>query len=113
MDGEVENPLELTIDDLRSDFEVATLQLELECGGNGRAGFNPPARGNQWTMGAVGCVELDGRAAMRTCCEAAGVEAVGGIHRPLWCGYASVGRSGEGRDLARGTDREGAGSAAT
>ena len=25
----------------------------IECGGNGRAGYNPPARGNQWTLGAV------------------------------------------------------------
>src|SRR5690606_28410230 len=43
IDGEVDNPLELTIDDLRNQFEVVTLQLQLECGGNGRAGFHPPA----------------------------------------------------------------------
>ena len=55
VDGEVETPLELTIDDLKSQFEVVTLQLQLECGGNGRAAFNPPAKGNQWTVGAVGC----------------------------------------------------------
>jgi DMSO/TMAO reductase YedYZ molybdopterin-dependent catalytic subunit len=60
VDGEVENALELTIDDLRNDFEVVTLQLQLECGGNGRAGFNPPASGNQWTVGAVGCAEWTG-----------------------------------------------------
>ena len=60
MDGEVETPLELTIDDLKSRFEVVTLQLQLECGGNGRAGFNPPASGNQWTVGAVGCASWTG-----------------------------------------------------
>jgi DMSO/TMAO reductase YedYZ molybdopterin-dependent catalytic subunit len=60
VDGEVEQPLELTIDDLRSRFETVTLQLQLECGGNGRAGFNPPASGNQWTVGAVGCAEWTG-----------------------------------------------------
>src|SRR5918996_4468753 len=60
IDGEVEKPLELTIDDLRNDFEVVTLQLQLECAGNGRAGFNPPASGNQWTVGAVGCAEWTG-----------------------------------------------------
>lgn len=54
VDGEVETPLELTIDDLKSRFEVVTQQLTLECAGNGRAGFNPPAKGNQWTVGAVG-----------------------------------------------------------
>jgi DMSO/TMAO reductase YedYZ molybdopterin-dependent catalytic subunit len=60
VEGEVENPLQLTIDDLKSRFEVVTLQLQLECGGNGRAGFNPPASGNQWTVGAVGCPQWTG-----------------------------------------------------
>lgn len=60
VDGEVDSPLELTIDDLRSRFEVVTLQLQLECAGNGRAGFNPPASGNQWTVGAVGCSNWTG-----------------------------------------------------
>jgi DMSO/TMAO reductase YedYZ molybdopterin-dependent catalytic subunit len=60
VDGEVETPLKLTIDDLKSRFEVVTLQLQLECGGNGRAGFNPPASGNQWKVGAVGCSQWTG-----------------------------------------------------
>jgi DMSO/TMAO reductase YedYZ molybdopterin-dependent catalytic subunit len=60
IDGEVDSPLELTIDDLRNRFEVVRLQLQLECAGNGRAGFNPPASGNQWTVGAVGCAEWTG-----------------------------------------------------
>lgn len=55
VDGEVEKPLELSIDDLKRDFEVVTLALQLECAGNGRAFFDPPVRGNQWTYGAVGC----------------------------------------------------------
>ncbi|MDF1585283.1 sulfite oxidase [Rhodospirillales bacterium YIM 152171] len=54
IDGEVERPLELTIEDLKSQFEVVEYALQLECGGNGRAGFNPPAKGNQWTLGAIG-----------------------------------------------------------
>jgi DMSO/TMAO reductase YedYZ molybdopterin-dependent catalytic subunit len=36
------------------------LQLQIECGGNGRSEFFPPARGNQWTTGAVGCPEWTG-----------------------------------------------------
>jgi DMSO/TMAO reductase YedYZ molybdopterin-dependent catalytic subunit len=60
VDGAVDNPLELTIGDLRNNFEVVTLQLQLECAGNGRAGFNPPASGNQWTVGAVGCSSWTG-----------------------------------------------------
>lgn len=54
IDGEVERPMELSISDLGNDFEVVSYDLTLECGGNGRAGFNPPASGNQWTLGAVG-----------------------------------------------------------
>ncbi len=54
IDGEVENPLSLTIADLKRDFEPVTLRLPLECGGNGRKFFRPAASGNQWTFGAVG-----------------------------------------------------------
>lgn len=60
VDGEVETPLELSIDDLKSQFDVVTMALQIECGGNGRAAFNPPATGNQWTMGAVGCSNWTG-----------------------------------------------------
>lgn len=60
IDGEVENPLELSIDDLKSQFENVTSRLVIECGGNGRAFFQPGASGNQWTVGAVGCPEWTG-----------------------------------------------------
>jgi len=60
VDGEVDNPLTLTLDDLKSRFKPVKLKLQLECGGNGRAGFNPPAHGNQWTVGAIGNAEWTG-----------------------------------------------------
>ncbi len=60
IDGLVDTPLSLSIADLRSRFEVVTQALTLECGGNGRAFFDPPARGNQWTYGAVACSEWMG-----------------------------------------------------
>ncbi|WP_415183871.1 sulfite oxidase [Phaeovulum sp.] len=60
VDGEVETPLHLTIDDLKSQFETVTNRIVIECGGNGRAYFNPGASGNQWTTGAVGCPEWTG-----------------------------------------------------
>ncbi len=72
VDGEVDNPLELSVADLRERFEVVTLRLQLECGGNGRAGFNPPASGNQWTVGAVGNAEWTG-VRMRDVLQAAGL----------------------------------------
>lgn len=60
IDGDVSQPLVLSIDDLKSRFETVTLQLQLECGGNGRKFFSPGASGNQWTFGAVGCPEWTG-----------------------------------------------------
>lgn len=55
IDGEVEKPLKLTLAELQQRFKAVERALVLECGGNGRAAFNPPASGNQWTLGGVGC----------------------------------------------------------
>ncbi len=60
IDGEVENPLTLSITDLKRDFEVVTKQLWIECGGNGRKFYEPGASGNQWSLGAIGCPEWTG-----------------------------------------------------
>jgi DMSO/TMAO reductase YedYZ molybdopterin-dependent catalytic subunit len=54
IDGEVNDPLEITLGDLKSSFEVVTREGQLECGGNGRSFFDPPVRGNQWGLGAIG-----------------------------------------------------------
>jgi DMSO/TMAO reductase YedYZ molybdopterin-dependent catalytic subunit len=50
-----ERPQSFSIDELKAKFKHYTYQLQLECGGNGRSEYNPPAKGNQWTTGAVGC----------------------------------------------------------
>ncbi|MBC6405581.1 MAG: sulfite oxidase [Rhodospirillales bacterium] len=60
VDGLVDSPMTLSIDDLKAQFEVVTLALVIECGGNGRAAFDPPAKGNQWTSGAVACSNWTG-----------------------------------------------------
>lgn len=60
LDGEVEKPLELSLEDLQRRFKQYTYQLVLECAGNGRSGFFPPTAGNQWTYGAVGCPSWTG-----------------------------------------------------
>lgn len=70
--GEVQTPLTLSIEDLKSQFEVVELALQIECGGNGRAGFNPPAKGNQWTTGAIGNSKWTG-VRLRDVLEKAGV----------------------------------------
>jgi len=61
IDGEsVKRSKSYSIAELKSRFTEVSYQLTLECGGNGRAEFNPPARGNQWTTGAVGCPRWTG-----------------------------------------------------
>lgn len=61
IDGEsVKNATSFNIQELKSKFKQYTYQLTLECGGNGRSEFNPPAKGNQWTVGAVSSAEWTG-----------------------------------------------------
>ncbi|MFM1879457.1 MAG: hypothetical protein RLZZ241_2323 [Bacteroidota bacterium] len=61
IDGEsVEAPKTYTLNDLKTHFKHYTYQLTLECAGNGRAEFDPPASGNQWTLGAVSCAQWTG-----------------------------------------------------
>ena len=73
IDGFVDNPMTMTIAELRENFEVVTQALHIECGGNGRSAFDPPARGNQWTVGAVACSEWTG-VRLKDVLEAAGVQ---------------------------------------
>jgi DMSO/TMAO reductase YedYZ molybdopterin-dependent catalytic subunit len=60
IDGLVDNPLKLSIADLKNKFEVVSAKICIECGGNGRAYFDPKAKGNQWSLGAVACSEWTG-----------------------------------------------------
>lgn len=60
-DGEsVKAPKTYTLAELKSKFKQYSYQLTLECGGNGRSEFDPPAKGNQWTVGAVSCATWTG-----------------------------------------------------
>lgn len=60
-DGEsIKEKKTFTLDELKTRFPNHTYQLTLECGGNGRSEFDPPAKGNQWTIGAVGCATWTG-----------------------------------------------------
>jgi DMSO/TMAO reductase YedYZ molybdopterin-dependent catalytic subunit len=49
-----------TLNDLKKRFKAYTYQLVLECGGNGRAGYQPQTSGNPWEQGAVSCAEWTG-----------------------------------------------------
>lgn len=59
VDGEVHKPLKLSLEELMQ-MPSATYQACIECGGNGRANFDPPVRGNPWDRGAIGCSEWTG-----------------------------------------------------
>jgi sulfite oxidase len=61
IDGEsVQQPKTYSLEELKSKFKQYTYQLTLECGGNGRSEFDPPTKGNQWTVGAVSCANWTG-----------------------------------------------------
>jgi len=59
IDGEVNQKLELTLDELRA-MPAVSLPLLIECGGNGRGLFEPGARGTPWKQGAIACSEWTG-----------------------------------------------------
>lgn len=59
VDGEVRQPLELTMQELRR-LPRASVVVTLECAGNGRAFFDPPVAGIQWEKGAVGTARWTG-----------------------------------------------------
>jgi len=61
IDGEsVNKEKSYSLAELKANFKSYTYQLTLECGGNGRSEFDPPAKGNQWTIGAVHCANWTG-----------------------------------------------------
>ena len=55
-----QTPRTFTIAELKQTFRHYTFQIQLECGGNGRSEFFPPAKGNQWSTGAIGCPRWTG-----------------------------------------------------
>ncbi len=59
VDGEVQNPITLTLDELTK-MPKHTVTVTLECAGNGRAFFDPPVAGIQWEKGAVGTARFAG-----------------------------------------------------
>ncbi len=58
--GEVHKALKISLGELKNNFKSHSFALQIECGGNGRAGFFPSAKGNQWKFGAVGCSKYKG-----------------------------------------------------
>ncbi len=85
IDGEsARRPVTLSLAELKKKFTSHTYQIQLECGGNGRSEFNPPAKGNQWRVGAVSCAEWTG-ARLRDVLEHVGVK-----DNAVYIGYYSA-----------------------
>jgi DMSO/TMAO reductase YedYZ molybdopterin-dependent catalytic subunit len=59
VEGAVERPVELTLDDVKR-LGAQTHPMTLECAGNGRVFLTPAARGVAWQLGAVGNAEWTG-----------------------------------------------------
>jgi len=60
IDGLVEKELEITLKELKEDFEQVEVTAVLQCGGNSRSAFTPIAGGIQWGSGAMGCAKWKG-----------------------------------------------------
>ncbi|MFQ3213092.1 MAG: sulfite oxidase [Marivirga sp.] len=96
IDGEsVKEQKTYALAELKSKFKQHTYQLALECGGNGRSEFNPPAKGNQWTVGAVHCATWTG-VRLKDVLEDAGVK-----DDAVYIGYHSA-----DRHLSRNPNKE-------
>jgi DMSO/TMAO reductase YedYZ molybdopterin-dependent catalytic subunit len=72
IDGRVRKPLTVRLADLQA-LPARTQEVWMECAGNGRAHFEPPAEGNQWNDFAVSNAEFTG-VPLRTFLERAEVE---------------------------------------
>ena len=59
VEGAVETPLALTLDDIRA-LPSTGLAAVMECAGNGRVFYEPAREGLQWQSGAVGNAEWTG-----------------------------------------------------
>src|SRR5882724_6103277 len=58
--GHVQQPLQLSVDDLRSQFEPLSIIAVNQCSGNSRSFFEPRIPGGQWKDGAVGNAKWTG-----------------------------------------------------
>ena len=72
IDGEVHKVLALSMEDLER-FPQVTLEVVLECAGNGRNLFSPQVSGTLWQRGAVACSEWTG-VRLRDVLQAAGLK---------------------------------------
>ena len=89
VNGHVERPLELSMDDLKTKFPQVAVTAVNQCSGNSRGRFAPRVLGGQWGDGAMGCAEWAG-VRMRDILNMAGVRqgavqvTLDGLDRPAF-----------------------------
>ena len=57
IDGLVDKELNISLKEIKNDFEQVEVTAVLQCGGNSRSAFTPIAGGIQWGSGAMGCAK--------------------------------------------------------
>lgn len=72
--GQVDNPLELSLDDLRTKYQAVELNALVVCAGNARQQFKPGVPGVPWKNGAMGNARWKG-VRLRDLLTASGVKA--------------------------------------
>src|SRR5271168_4160155 len=88
IEGKVDNPLSLSLADLKAAFEPVELTAVNQCAGNGRGFFEPRVGGGQSTNGAMGNARWKG-APLKALLAKAGVQAgamqvsFAGLDRPV------------------------------
>lgn len=73
VEGNVNNPLQLSFTDLLRKFKPVTFAAVNQCSGNSRSRFEPRVPGGQWGNGAMGCARWTG-AHFREILDMAGVK---------------------------------------
>jgi len=58
--GLVETEFEISLHDLKTQYEQVEVTAALQCGGNSRSAFSPTTGGIQWGSGAMGCAKWKG-----------------------------------------------------
>ncbi len=72
--GNTDKELQLSMDDLRTKFDMVNYTAVIQCSGNSRSLFDPRVPGGQWKNGAMGNVTWTG-ARLKDVLNAAGIKA--------------------------------------
>ncbi len=60
INGFVDNPISISLKELKNDYEQVETTVVMQCGGNSRSAFLPTTSGIQWGNGAMGCAKFKG-----------------------------------------------------